>query len=283
MAKAENEKSRLPARRERLEEIQGFTLLSDVFASEALKDLPACQHVFRILTGKRELCLRGVKTQYSISRAATRGARLDVFAQDVEGNLYAMEIQRRKESASPQRVRFYRAMADSESLEKGTDYAELPELDIFYVSETDIWQEGKTVYPVRSYLGDESRIYEDGSRIVFVNTEVDDQSEIAALMKYFKTADPEDDSQGALSARVRYLKCEEGGIELMCDIAEKIEQRGREAGRVEGREEGRLEAKHESACSLAEIGMPAEQIAKVLKESVSLVKEWIAEGAAPAK
>lgn len=275
MAKAENEKSRLPDRRERLEEIQGFTLLSDVFASEALKDLPACQHVFRILTGKRELCLRGVKTQYSISRAATRGARLDVFAQDVEGNLYAMEIQRRKESASPQRVRFYRAMADSESLEKGTDYAELPELDIFYVSETDIWQEGKTVYPVRSYLGDGSRIYEDGSRIVFVNTEVDDQSKIAALMQYFKTADPEDDSQGALSARVRYLKCEEGGIEIMCDIAEKIEQRGREAGR--------LEAKHESACSLAEIGMPAEQIAKVLKESVSLVKEWIAEGAAPAK
>lgn len=164
MAKAENEKSRLPDRRERLEEIQGFTLLSDVFASEALKDLPACQHVFRILTGKRELCLRGVKTQYSISRAATRGARLDVFAEDVEGNLYA---------------------------------------------------------------------------------------------------------------QVRYLKCEEGGIEIMCDIAEKIEQRGREAGR--------LEAKHESACSLAEIGMPAEQIAKVLKESVSLVKKWIAEGAAPAK
>ena len=30
-------------------------------------------------------------------------------------------------------------------------------------------------------------------------------------------------------------------------------------------------------------GMPAERIAKVLKESVSLVKEWIAEGAAPAK
>lgn len=61
----------------------------------------------------------------------------------------------------------------------------------------------------------------------------------------------------------------------MCDITDRIEQRGREAGRIE--------AKHESACSLAEMEMPVEQIARALKESVSLVQEWISEGAAPAK
>lgn len=65
----------------------------------------------------------------------------------------------------------------------------------------------------------------------------------------------------------------------MCDITDRIEQRGREEGRIEGK----MEAKHESACSLAEMGMPVEQIARALKESVSFVQEWISEGAAPAK
>lgn len=279
MAQAESEKNRLAGRERHLQEIQSFTLLSDVFASVVLKDIPACQHVLRILTGRQKLCLCQVKTQYSISRAVSRGARLDVFAEDLEGNLYAVEIQRKKEPDHPRRVRFYRAMADGEFLEKGKEYAELPELDIFYVSEKDIWKKGKTVYLVRNYLGDGGSVYEDGSHITFVNTEVDDQSEIAGLMQYFRTADPEDDSQGDLSRRVRYLKCEEGGLELMCDITDRIEQRGREEGRIEGK----MEAKHESACSLAEMGMPAEQIARALKESVSLVQEWISEGAALAK
>ena len=91
---AESEKNRLAGRERYLQEIQSFTLLSDVFASVVLKDIPACQHVLRILTGRQKLCLCQVKTQYSISRAVSRGARLDVFAEDLEGNLYAVEIQR---------------------------------------------------------------------------------------------------------------------------------------------------------------------------------------------
>lgn len=54
-------------------------------------------------------------------------------------------------------------------------------------------------------------------------------------MKYFKTADPDDKSQGALSDRVHFLKCEEGGMKIMCEIAEKIFAEGREEGREEKR------------------------------------------------
>lgn len=51
----------------------------------------------------------------------------------------------------------------------------------------------------------------------------------------------------------------------------------------DGREEGKMEAKRENAISLAELGMPIEQIAQVVKENVSLVQKWIAEGMALAK
>ena len=89
-------------------------------------------------------------------------------------------------------------------------------------------KEGQTIYPVGKYLGKKEIPYDDGLHVFYINAEVDDGSEAAALMKYFKTADPDDKSQGALSDRVHFLKCEEGGMKIMCEIAEKIFAEGRE-------------------------------------------------------
>ena len=51
----------------------------------------------------------------------------------------------------------------------------------------------------------------------------------------------------------------------------------------EGKEEGRNEGKREMALSMAEMGISAEKIAQAAKESVSLVRQWISEGAVPVK
>ena len=49
------------------------------------------------------------------------------------------------------------------------------------------------------------------------------------------------------------------------------EKRGEERGRVKGRREGQAEM----ALSLANMGIPVEQIAEAAKVSVSLVQEWL--------
>ena len=51
-----------------MREIQSFNLLSDVFMSVALRDVPACQHILRILTGFDDLKVKDVRTQYAISQ-----------------------------------------------------------------------------------------------------------------------------------------------------------------------------------------------------------------------
>ena len=63
----------------------------------------------------------------------------------------------------------------------------------------------------------------------------------------------------------------EGGIN-MCTALEKLEEKGRE--------EGRLEMKQETVLSMFNLGMPVEQIAAVVKESVGIVQKWISEGKA---
>lgn len=121
----------------------------------------------------------------------------------------------------------------------------------------------------------------------FVQTEIDDRSRIAKLMKYFKTADPFDDSEGELSKQVRFLKTEEGGIEIMCEIMERIREEGKIEGRREGiregkksglregRKSGRLESSRKTALNLEQMGMPPETIARAVEEDVTVVKQWM--------
>lgn len=260
------------ADRERmLKDLEQLTLLSDVFMSVVLSDLGACQHVVRILTGDHEIRLKSVRTQYVISKAVTRGARLDVLAEEQKSTLYHLEIENTDTMDHPRRTRFYGALTDSELLRKGAGYSALPDRRIFYISRTDIWKNGYTVYEEEKRFRQTGLLHEDGAHVTYVNATVDDGSRIAKLMRYFRTADPFDDSEGALSKRVRFLKTEEGGREIMCEIMEKI----REEGRKEGRKSGFLESSRKTALNLNRMGMPEETIARAVEEDVMVVRQWL--------
>ncbi len=87
--------------------------------------------------------------QHRVSKVTSHDAILDVLAEDSRGRLLNIESQRTDNIAHARRTRFYCVMVDSEYLAKGKDYAELPEVYILYISETDLWKAGKTCYPVK--------------------------------------------------------------------------------------------------------------------------------------
>ncbi len=264
----ENLESILAARDRRVTEARKFNLLSNVFMSVALDDKDACEYVLKILTGIKDLKVKEIRSQYRISKIHSHDAILDILAEDSTGQLYNLEIQR------------------SETIDHARR-GELPDVYIIYISETDLWKAGYTVYPVKKYFENTALNYVDGQYISYVNAEVDDGSETAKLMKYFKTADPNDMTHGELSKRVHYLKCEEGGYEEMCEVSEKIYREGIEDGRIsglkEGRKEGWLESQKETAKNLFEMGMSADTIAQALKVNVKLVQEWLTGSRSPAR
>ena len=226
-------------------EAMQFNLLSNVFMSVALDDIPACQHVLRVLLGRKDLRVTKIRSQYRISKLTSHDAILDILAEDSEGKLCNIEIQRADTLDHARRSRFYGAMIDSKYLEKGKMYDELPEVHIIYISETDIWKAGYTSYAVEKRFKNTDIEYDDGFHVLYVNAAVDDGSETADLMRYFKTANPMDTSQGELSKRIHFLKCEEGGYKIMCEISEKIYRKGKMEGKMEGRMEGIMEGKEE--------------------------------------
>lgn len=252
---------------EMLEIAKKLTLLSDVFMTVALGDELACQHVIRILTGNPGLRVLSVKTQYRISKLVSHDAILDVLAEDEDGKLYNLEIQRADTIDHARRTRFYGAMIDSEALEKGKSYKELPEVHIIYISETDLWHGGRTCYQVKKCVEDMTIPYEDGMHVMYVNTEVDDGTAVAKLMQFFKTADPTDMSQGELSKKVKRMK--EGEDEAMYDAANEFIELGRKYGLEEGKQEGKQEGKKEGkqdALRIVRMYMNGSDIAAIAKE-----------------
>lgn len=213
-----------------LQAVKNFNLFSNVFMKVVFKDPLACQHVLRILSGRPELRVVAVRTEYEIAKIGSHDSRLDVLAEDQNGKLYNLELQRKDTLDHARRVRFYNAMVDSEMLEKGKDYDMLPDFIVYYISEMDIWKKNRTCYQLEKSLAMVDESYRDGISITYVNAEIDDKSEISELMKYFKTADPYDNSQGDLSKRVHFLKCEKEGIAIMCKVTDELIEIGKEMG-----------------------------------------------------
>ena len=267
--------SQIEARERRVEQMRSLTLMSDIFMSVALNDIPACQYVLRILTGIESLKVREVRTQYRISKIESHDAALDVLAEDASGKLYNLEIQQLDTVDHARRTRFYGSMIDSSYLEKGTTYADLPEVYIFYLSQTDIWRKKRTIYRIKKCFEDTEIPYDDGLHIVYVNAAVDDGSPIAAMMQYFKTSNPDNMEHGELSKRVHYLKREEGGYQEMCEVTKEIFD--------EGKAEGRTEEKRATAISLFKMGMPIEKIAEAVRVSIKLVQEWLSSSGTPSE
>ena len=256
--------SRITTREKLIEAGKEYNLLSDAFMSVALRDIPACQYVLRILTGIKNLKVREVRPQYRVSKIESHDAVLDVLAEDETGRLFDLEIQRTDTLDHARRTRFYSSMIDSNYLEKGKTYADLPEVYVIYVSETDLWRAGYTTYELEKKFRKSNVSYDDGQHVLYINAAVNDGSETAKLMEYFKTADPNDMGHGELSKRVHFLKCDEGGLSEMCEVTEKIYKMGRD------------EEKQATARNLFKLGIPIETIAKAVEVNINLVKEWLA-------
>ena len=213
---------------ELIKQIQAMNLFDDIFTSVVFKDEGACLHLVRQLMQNPKLNIIAFRTQDAIPMLISKSPRLDIIAEDDNGTLYEIEIQRLEEPAPARRVRYYSSIMDSEFLRKGGTYDKLPEVYLFYLSKKDIWQKGQTVYKLEQSLrfGDELMPYDNGLHTLYVNAEVDDGSNIAKLMQYLKTAKAGDTSQGALSEHVNYLKSPEGDRATMGEFEKYFTEQG---------------------------------------------------------
>ena len=267
------------------ERVQEFNLTSDLFASKVFEDVEACQELCRILLRDQSLALRSVRTQYVIRNLETHSMEIDILAERDNGDVIGIEIQMYDEIAPFKRTRYYLSGIDMSILEKGKDYGELPAVMLVYLTKKDIVGSGDGYCLIE-------RSASSREKPADTNNEPEDMTDISngvkewyynlahptgdekvdELLQYFKDSAPyyKTETFPRIVERVRYFKVHRKGVNVMCEIADRI--------RNEGRGVGRLESKIEDVLGLLEdLGQVPQRIVELIEkeDDLSVLSRWL--------
>ena len=275
------EKTVLETYEEKRELVQEFNLTSDLFAGKVFEDIKACQELCRIFLQDQSVVLQSVRTQYVIRNLETHSMELDILAERNNGDVVGIEIQMYQETAPFKRTRYYLSGIDMNILEKGKDYDKLPEVTMVYLTKEDIIGEGRGCYLIERRVDrqgnaadnngqpKDTRSISNGVKERYYNLECrtgDDK--IDELLAYFKDSDPyyRTATFPRIVERVRYFKINRKGVDIMCEIADRI----RNEGRIEGMIRAILEL-------LEDLGQVPQRIVELIRaeDNLGVLSRWL--------
>ena len=202
--------------------ISSFNLMDDTFFAAVMEDTTVCTYVLRIITGIKTLKVRSVNVQYHFRNILTHSVTLDVIAEDENGRIYNIEVQKSDNDHHPKRIRYYQANVDISFLNKGCKYRELPECWFIFISEFDPFGLGDNYYEIERKIKNTDETISNGVHEIYLNTAVTTEREITKLMEYFRNTDENTEDFGPLSEKVRYYKKDQKGKMIMCDKVQRL-------------------------------------------------------------
>ena len=158
---------------------------------------------------------------------------LDILATDSIGRKLNVEVQRSDKGAGKKRARYNSSMMDVNVLQKGTDFDNLPETWVIFITENDVIGKGLPLYSVERCFLDTGERFDDGSHILYVNGAYRGDTAIGKLMHDFSCTDAADMYYGVLAERVKFFKESKEGIEIMCRAMEDMRNQTLKEGAID--------------------------------------------------
>ena len=243
---------------EDLQRIKELRLMDDDFFSEALdgkKD--AVEYILNTILERDDIKVKSTKAQVEYKSATKRSIILDIQAEDVDGKLMDIEIQRSDRGAGVKRARFHSSMIDRSLLSKGDDFEDLIDTYVIFITENDKFGMGIPLYHVERRIKEmDYTLFGDGAHIIYVNGEYRNlDNPVGSLMHDFNCKEAKDMVNPLLAEEVRYLKETEGGRSQMCRLLEEMRNeaaaKAAAEAAVKAKAEGKAEGNHEKAVSTA--------------------------------
>lgn len=244
-------------------EIDEMCLMDDNFMSAVLQDKACCELVLRIILNRDDIEVLECETQYTVTNLHGRAVRLDVLAKDKNGEYLNIEVQRNDKDAVPQRARYNSSLIDANVVEKGSEFKDLPETYVIFITENDILGKGLPLYTINRIIAETGEIFDDKSHIIYVNSQITDDTALGRLMSDFKCKNPDEMNYDVLSDITKITK-EREDEKGMCKIIDDIVQRECKKARID------------TALRMIEKGKySVEEIAEMSNLSVPEVEELI--------
>ena len=238
------------------ETAENLRIIDDAMFRLVAERKEVCQEILRTLLDRPQLTVVSVTPQCVIT-SLHREIILDVLCILEDGAYMNIEVQKGSGNDDIKRNRFYAASTTAAYTPKGTDFSDIPQVTILYITEYDALHNGQIITHVKRCMKTKEGYVpvDDGGDIFFANTVVKDGSDKSELLQLFLRKDVFENAKfPKLSKAVKYFKETEGGLGEMCktvedyaknyakDYAEEREKIGRSIGLAEGRSEERMNA-----------------------------------------
>lgn len=230
------------------ETAENLRIIDDAMFRLVAERKEVCQEILRTLLDRPQLRVLKVTPQCVIT-SLHREIVLDVLCILEDGAYMNIEMQKGSGNDDIKRNRFYAASTTAAYTPKGTDFSDIPQVVILYITEYDALHNGQMITHVKRCMDTKEGYVpvDDGEEIFFANTVVRDDSDKSELLQLFLRKDAfADEKFPKLSRAVKYFKETEGGFGEMCktveDYAEEREKIGMEKGLERGRSEERMNA-----------------------------------------
>ncbi|WP_051671530.1 PD-(D/E)XK nuclease family transposase [Oribacterium sp. P6A1] len=239
---------------EKKAKVKDLRPIDDVFFEVLARNPGVMEEILCTILEDDKLIVKDVIVQSDERNLYGRSVRLDALCLLGNGISCNVEVQRSDNDDHFRRVRFNESSITVRDSQSGTDFKEIPDVHVVYISEFDIIGAGHTIYHVNKVIAETGQIVDDGTGYVYVNTAIDDGTDISSLMSCFTKKDFNNPKFPKLSKEVSYLKTTEGGLNSMCTVMKYYEDIAEQKGRSEGRSEGLAEGKRLSYFEMVQDG-----------------------------
>ena len=227
-----------------------------------------CQEILRTLLDMPGIRVIRVTAQ-SVVKSLHREITLDALCQLENGECVNIEMQKGSCNDDVVRTRFHAAALTSAYTPKGTDFNDIPQVTILYITEYDALHNNQTVTHVKRCMqtADGYIPVFDKEDIFFANTAVKDDSDKSELLQLLLRKDVfEDDRYPELSKAIKYFKQTEGGRSEMCKTVEDYARSYAEDYAKDYAMQERAEERLSAIRNMIELGLTREQILKKYSE-----------------
>lgn len=156
-----------------------LSIKHDFMFKKVMRSKRICKHLLEEVLQTKIADISYPETEKTIEPAYdSRGIRLDVTVDDDKNTHYNLEMQVKNIKnpdtgiyVLPKRTRYYQAMIDIESLQKGQDYDLLPPTFIIFICVFDFFNEGNYIYTFKKRCLENLHLeLPDETTTIFLNT-----------------------------------------------------------------------------------------------------------------
>ena len=176
---------------------RNIKITDDYMFSTVFSDEERCRELLHRILGVEIAELKVISAQQTIkNNPDAKGIRLDIYAKDVEGNVYDIEMQLTDTRELPLRSRYYHSEMDSYQIREKARYKDLKHSIVIFICRFDLFKKNRSIYTFETLCREDTGIsLGDKRQTIFVNllgNRDELPEELDRLLEYLATGNPGD-------------------------------------------------------------------------------------------